>query len=147
MRKRIIALIIGGAIAALIIFGIRFFDSSSAAAVQKAPTGPVHLYGQWHQVHSGMSNVKMTATITENTITINMSMGDIQSVYWIGTFPVFDNVPNSFAVTSRGDTNAMSSDILASQDATKTFTYKDGELSYPFSIEGLNTTVYLSQGA
>jgi hypothetical protein len=89
----------------------------------------------------------MTATIDSGNIHIDLSTGDTSGIYWIGTFPVEKILSDGFTVTSAGDTQAMESDLFASQDSTKTFTYKNGVLSFQFSILGTTRTVHLQRSA
>lgn len=102
---------------------------------------PVTLDGKWEQT-SGMNGVVMTATIADGKIQIDMAMSNVSGLYWAGTF---DANSASITIVSKADTNALADDMLASEATSKTFTYKDGDLSYQFSILGMTSTVHLSR--
>ena len=52
---------------------------------------------------------------------------------------------DSERIASKGDTTKMASALLASQDAEKTFSQKDGTLSFEFSMMGNTETVTLTK--
>lgn len=119
----------------------------SSVSVAQDESGPVSLDGTWTQSSSGIPGIKMTATISDNKISIGMNTGSDTGTYWIGSFDTLLTKSQSFTVTSTGDVSAMEGDLLASQDSSKVFTYKNGYLSFPFSIMGVNTTVHLQRSS
>ena len=68
-----------------------------------------------------------------------------KSLYWIGTYEAPTSAVDEFKWTSKGDTEAMSSALMASQDETKDFSYKDGVLSYKASAMGTTKTVEMKK--
>jgi hypothetical protein len=128
----------------LALLSLLFFVTAcgNAHETPKAAT-PTDLIGHWHQT-KGMHDETMDADITSDTIRIHLTMGDSTGVYWIGSFD--PNRAISGAVISLGDTDAMSTQLYASNEKTKTFTYKNGDLSYEFSIMGISSTIHLSHG-
>lgn len=80
------------------------------------------------------------ATVSDNAIQVDIVDGDTSSLYWKGTFP-----STGENVTSDGDVEAMSGSMLGSQDKTKTFTIKDDELSFKFSMMGTTKTIKLKK--
>jgi len=118
--------------------------TSTQLAATKANVS-VDLNGTWHQSNVGIRGITMVAHIADGSIEIDMKLNDESGIYWVGDFAPPPAVSNSSEVTSDGDVETMSLDILASQDLTKTFTYNNGELSFPFSIMGESTVVQLSK--
>lgn len=137
-RILIFVALIVGVFAALT--GATLLDAHSKG---NASSGPVVMTGTWTQT-SGISDITMTATITNDRIDVKMDTGDTSGDYWVGSFKS-SNRSTSFTVQSTADTSAMEFDILASQDANKTFTYNDGDLSFPMSIMGVSTIVHMTR--
>lgn len=101
---------------------------------------PVDLSGTWHQTTADHSKMNMVAEITDDHIQITMYMNDFHGLYWDGSFDTSKSTTNSFKITS------VSEEQVLSQDKTKIFTYKNGELSYQFTMLGQTNTVHLSKG-
>jgi hypothetical protein len=115
----------------------RTSDPRGISAV--ANVQPVNLVGTWNQ-KSGDGGVTMTATITsDGKISIGMSSDVISGAYWAGTFKTSST---DGQIVSKAD-----GDPQLSQDTTKTFTYKDGDLSFEFSMLGNSATVHLQRSA
>jgi len=87
----------------------------------------------------------MSATIADDTIEINIVDGDSSGLYWKGTWPVVETVSDGLVIVSQGDDEAMSESFFGSSDGTKTFVYDDNELSFPFRVLGITTTLYLKK--
>jgi uncharacterized protein YfaP (DUF2135 family) len=94
---------------------------------------PVSLTGKWHQTE-GPKNVRMTAEIYGGSIQIDMESREATYPYWLGTFDSDRNTRKPFKVVSIGDPDAMSQSIFGSNEKTKPFTYKDGLISFEFSM-------------
>ncbi len=117
-----------------------------AEQVEEAPE-PVSLNGEWKQNNSNdPENNWQAATITGNTIEVYWvgDAGDSKSLYWAGTVEV-PAEGESFTFDSVNDTAKTDSSMLASGDATKTFTYENDELSYEVTAMGTTMTVRLSR--
>lgn len=114
-----------------------FVFSSGSSASQN--TTVVNLNGTWHQSLNDTTKVDMTADVTNGHIEIMMSSTAIDGLYWSGSFDS-NVISNSYNVVSVSDQQGLS------QDKTKIFTYKNGVLSYEFTMLGQSQTVHLSQG-
>jgi hypothetical protein len=149
-KKNIIAMAVGAVVTLLVLISLHFINGGSNtmknASSTIVNTGPVSLVGHWSQSKSGISSIKMDAEISpDGKITITEKMTDTSGVYWLGSFDTTYHETPLFKVISTGDVSAMASDLFASQDASKTFTYDHGDLSFPFSIMGMSTTVHLTR--
>jgi hypothetical protein len=125
----------------------------SAGASYQAPKQVSNriVTGEYNQTANGVKGVVMSAVVTDGKITVNMlldpgSEGDskAEGTYWRGSFDT-SNTSDWFTVTSDADLEMLNTSILGSQDDTKTFTYKNGDLSFPFEMVGIKTTVHLQK--
>lgn len=114
---------------------------SNAKTVKSEPTS---VTGEWHQTENGVDGVYMTASVKPGSIQINMRLRDSEHIYWLGTFSQ-DEILKQKATVSFSDQDAMASEIFASTDKNKVFSYKDGVLSFKFSMLGQSTVVKLSK--
>jgi hypothetical protein len=116
------------------------------------PNKPVSLVGTWHQ-SKGMPGVTMTAEVSGDGIQINMHFDrdNMGGVFWMGSFDTSDKTGQTFTVTSMPDPDAKKAlkDSLFGDSAEKTkdFKYDNGDLSFEFSMMGVESTVHLSRGA
>lgn len=85
------------------------------------------------------------AIISDGVITINWvsDAGKTKSVYWIGTYTAPTEAVETYEWISERDKEKTDTALLASTDDTKTFSYKDGILSYEVSAVGTTTTLEL----
>lgn len=145
------------AIAALAGGGIYYAVSNADAAPKKNPavttvnTKPVSLVGDWHQT-KGMPGVTMRAEISGDGIQVNLHFDrdNVGGIFWMGSFDTSDQRSQSFTVTSLVDPDGqkvLDSSLFATSEHTKKFTYKDGDLSFEFSMMGVESIVHLSRGA
>ncbi|ABR10506.1 hypothetical protein MPMin1_gp76 [Microbacterium phage Min1] len=106
----------------------------------------VDLTGEWKQKNPTTPDNYQTATVTSDTIEVYFvaNNGDTKSLFWAGSATVPEG-KDSFTFDSANDTAKTSKALLASPDPTKTFTYKDSELSYPVTVAGTTTTVRLEK--
>ena len=125
------------ALAFLIVFA--GFKANGADATP-SKSSVVDLTGSWHQDPTDATPVNMTAQVLPNHIQIMLASDATNGLYWDGTFDTSPYNSNSFKLTSTSDETALS------QDQFKTFTYKNGVISYEFSMLGKNYTVHLIQG-
>ena len=70
---------------------------------------------------------------------------DTKALYWAGSFTAPTTADEPYTWDSANDTEKTSSALLASEDATKTFTYKDGTLSYEVTAMGVTKTVTMTK--
>ncbi|WP_175987266.1 hypothetical protein [Microbacterium tenebrionis] len=123
-------------------------NDSTANAPQTeeaAAPEPVDLTGTWKQTNSNSPDSFQEATITGDTIEVQWVAPDQKSLYWAGTVEVPEDGSTDFTWDSVNDTSKTDGALLASSDETKTFTYKDGELSYEVTALGTTMTVRLAQ--
>ncbi|HXH36248.1 MAG TPA: hypothetical protein VNJ54_17865 [Plantibacter sp.] len=149
LTKRISALTLLAAIA----FGSTACSSGAstnepatpAAEVTTDAPQPVDLAGEWKQTNSKSADSFQTATITGDTIEVYWVATDTKSLYWAGTVVAPADASQSFTWDSANDTTKTGSSMMASGDATKTFTYENGELSYEVTALGTTMTVRLER--
>jgi hypothetical protein len=103
---------------------------------------PSSLIGEWHQVNKNPDGY-MTASIDGDSIQVNLRGRDSSAIFWLGTFAGTHRPVGKFKVVSLRDQDATKYNIASSPDKTKTFTYKNGDLSFDFSTLGSTTTVHL----
>lgn len=117
-------------------------EGSNPTATGSTPAAPAAVVydGTWTSVSTEGDPV-FKATIAANTISVVWMMDATTSgLYWQGTFP---NTPDT--IISVADRTALDASMVGSQDVTKTFTYKDGKLSYHFSALGIGKTIILEK--
>ena len=66
-------------------------------------------------------------------------------LYWAGTYDAPTTADEPYTWDSKNDTEKTDNALLASGDATKTFTYEDGEISYQASALGTTKTIRLEK--
>lgn len=123
------------------IFTLASCGSSHGASVS---TQPVSLIGEWHQVNSNPSGW-MTASISGESIQVNLRGRDSSSIFWLGTFDTHKRSTSKYKIVSLGDQDAMKWQITASTESKKTFTYDHGVLSFEFSALGSSTTIHMTK--
>ncbi|WP_434317548.1 hypothetical protein [Leifsonia sp. P73] len=121
-------------------------SSSSAAPTKEAAKTP-DLTGTWKQTTSAAADSYQEAEISGNVITINWvtDNGDTKSIYWVGSFAAPTDSATPYKWTSTRDEAATESAMLASQDATKVFTFQDDTITYSASALGTTTTIKLKK--
>ncbi len=122
-------------------------DSQASAEPEKheeAPE-PVDLTGEWKQTNLNSEDSFQTATITGDTIEVYWNAPDMKALYWAGTVEVPEDGSTSFSWESVNDSAKTEASMMASEDPTKTFTVKDGEISYEVTAMGTTVTVRLAQ--
>jgi hypothetical protein len=104
------------------------------------------LTGGWKQVNSNSDESYQIAMIADGTIEIYWSGDDdTTALYWAGTYIVPSSETNDYSWNSVNDKSRTAMALLASGDDTKTFTHKDGVISYSVSAMGVTTTVELKR--
>lgn len=149
MKKRMLALVFACFMLTLPLTACGGNASNStgadAAAQQEEAPQPSDLTGEWVQVNSNAEDSYQTATITDDTITVNWVMPDTTALYWAGSFEAPTTADEPYTWDSANDTEQTANALLASPDETKTFTYEDGQISYSVSAMGVTTTVKLEK--
>lgn len=149
MKKRMLALVFACFMLTLPLAACGGNASSStganAATPQEEAPQPPDLTGEWVQVNSSAEDSYQTATITDDTITVNWTMPDTTALYWAGSFEAPTTADEPYTWDSANDTEQTANALLASPDETKTFTYEDGQISYSVSAMGVTTTVKLEK--
>lgn len=138
MKKVVLALILGLAIC----FTLTACGNSNGKDAQ-----PADLTGQWKQVNSNSDKLCQAAIIKDDTIEIywvNQS-DNSYSLYWSGTFVAPETVEEPYSWESTNNHDKTSTALLASNDDTKTITYKNGQLSYSASALGTTQVVNLER--
>jgi hypothetical protein len=123
------------------------------AATDNKPAKPISLVGTWHQTE-GMPGVTMTAEISGDGIQVNMEIksqeGDEHGTFWMGSFDTSDKFGDHFVVTSLPDPDAkkaMKGSLFGDDaESSKKYTYDHGDLSFEFSMMGIESTVHMSKG-
>lgn len=153
--KRFIALY--ALLAALTVGGIFFATVANDASTAQGstytkpaiPPKPVSLVGNWKQT-KGMPGVTMTAEVSGDSIQINMRFDrdDMTGIFWMGSFDASDQTATKFTVTSLPDPDArkaLAGSLFGSSEKTKKFHYDDGDLSFEFSMMGVESTVHMTR--
>jgi hypothetical protein len=142
--KKLVALMFIIAIAgSILILG----GKSGTTQAATTPTAPADLIGHWKQTQNGIESVTMSADISDGSILIRMTFADMSNVYWAGSFAPSSTAAREFDTISNADPDKMLGSLYASKDSTKAFNYKNGVLSYSFTMLGKTTTVHLAKGA
>lgn len=120
---------------------------SSAEEVQEIELAPVDLTGEWKQSNSNDPERWSEATVTADAITVNWvaDSGDTKALFWAGTVEAPTDNAQTFSWESQNDTTQTENSLLASDSATKTFTYENGVLSYEASVMGVTSTIKLER--
>lgn len=122
-------------------------DSSKTEenAQEEVPEQPTDLSGVWASEENEGSYQE--AIITDSTIEINWISdgGKTRSIYWVGSYEAPTEAIDEHSWISERDKEKTDSALLASTDDTKTFSYKNGIISYEVSALGTSTTLNLSQ--
>lgn len=107
----------------------------------------LNLEGEWKQVDSDSSEMYHKAIITSDTIEIYWVdvAENSESLYWAGSYIKPSDSEKEYSWDSVNDKEKTDVALLASGEDTKTFTYKDGKLSYSASALGTTKTIELEQ--
>ncbi|MCQ9367326.1 hypothetical protein NQ036_03575 [Brevibacterium sp. 91QC2O2] len=118
--------------------------SSNAGVTAEAAVAP-DLTGAWEQKDVDQSGYQ-EATITKKTITIYWISDDqkTKSLYWAGSFTA-PKTAGDYTWVSKNDKDKTAKSLLASDDKTKEFTYKDDIISYKASAMGSEMTIELKK--
>lgn len=146
MRKLLISIL---TVVLLAVVGFVLTGAMTSNASPKTASNRI-LTGEYHQT-KGMPNTTMSATIADGKIKVSLRLdsgeeGDsnVYRTFWQGTFDT-SNTSDTFTTISKPDVKVVNSSLYGSSETSKKFTYKNGDLSYEFSILGASTTVHLSK--
>lgn len=119
----------------------------SAKQTVETQKQPLSLEGEWKQQNGNSKTSYQIATITNDTIEVYWFAEDTntKSLYWAGTYVKPTTSDETYSWDSANDKEKTASAMLASGDDTKTFSYKDGVLSYSVSAMGTTQTVELKK--
>lgn len=123
-------------------------NNSSSVVAETEKVEPLDLTGNW--VQSGKEGEKDTyqaGFIKDGVIEIYWITdgGNSHSLYWAGSYDAPTDDSKEYRWESQNDRIKTDSALLSSQDDTKTFSYKDGKISYKMSIQGQESTITLVQ--
>lgn len=133
-------------------------DETGARPEADIPQIP-DLTGDWLQSNSESEEAFMSATIVEDTISVDWTMpatddisifdddgdGLVSFVYWAGSFTAPTDATESYTWTSQADASVLDTALLGSMDDSKDFAYEDGVLSFTVTIQGESTEAELEQ--
>ncbi len=113
----------------------------------KTPPSPPELIGSWKQTNSNSEDTWQAAEISDSTIEVYWisDKGETKALYWAGTFSAPETADEPYTWESENDKNKTDTALLASGDDTKSFTYKNGEISYEVTAFGVTQTVHLAK--
>ena len=106
---------------------------------------PLDLTGNWAQKGKEGSDSFQAGYIKDGIIELFWISdgGDTHMLYWSGSYEAPTSADDEYAWESVNDKIKTDSALMASGDDSKTFNYKNGEISYEVSIMGQTGTVTL----
>ncbi|QJD49769.1 lipoprotein [Streptomyces phage ClubPenguin] len=123
------------------IFTLASCGTSHGVSASKKPTS---LVGEWNQINASRDGW-MTASISGESIQVNLRGRDSSTVFWMGSFDTHKRTATKYKVVSLGDQDAMKYEIFASTEKKKTFTYDHGVLSFVFSMGKSSTVIHMKK--
>lgn len=75
---------------------------------------------------------------------INLKNDEIPWTYWVGTYDAPKDSKDEYKWTSKN--TYTGNGLMASNDKEKEFTYKDGKISFSYTIQGKTVTINLVRG-
>ena len=116
-------------------------DSSDSAEVEE----PLDLTGSWAQKGKEGEDAFQAGFIKDGMIELFWVSdgGDTHMLYWSGTYEAPTTTDDEYTWDSVNDKTKTDTALLASGDDTKTFSYKNGEISYEASALGETATITL----
>ena len=114
----------------------------SGTAREQPQEKPADLAGTWKTIDDASADAWQELTIAGETMTINWvsDNGKTTALYWAGSFTA-PTAAGDYTWESKNDTAQTDKAMLASSDPTKTFTYKDGKISWQVSALGVTKEV------
>jgi len=145
MLRKNLANIIVLALVAVTVFSAVLFTSHSSKAATTVSAAPVSYDGTWTgatQKGSGdLDGLNVIAKIHDQIVfNFHSPEADVDLLFWAGTFPA----NTGSTIVSVADHKVMDKSIFASEDATKTFIYKDGTLQLKLMVDKTGESQILS---
>lgn len=106
---------------------------------------PLNLIGTWKSDEN--EGTWMEATISDNVISIDWvtDEGKTKATYWVGSYDAPTTATSEYSWVSNNDHEKTKNALLASNDDTKEFTYKNDILSFTASMQGVSKVVELKK--
>ena len=106
---------------------------------------PLDLTGTWKSDEN--EGTWMEATISDNVISIDWvtDEGKTKATYWVGSYDAPTTATSEYSWVSNNDHEKTKNALLASNDDTKEFTYKNDILSFTASMQGVSKVVELKK--
>lgn len=106
---------------------------------------PLNLTGTWKSDEN--EGTWMEATISDNVISIDWvtDEGKTKATYWVGSYDAPTTATSEYSWVSNNDHEKTKNALLASNDDTKEFTYKNDILSFTASMQGVSKVVELKK--
>lgn len=110
-----------------------------------SPGEPIDLSGNWVQEGKEFDESYKAGYISGDRIEIFWMAdgGESRSLYWSGTYEAPQEETKEYSWNSKNDKTRTDSALLASTSDQKTFTYKNGKISYEASLMGETAKVTL----
>ena len=145
MFKRILTL----ALTLMLLFALAACGDSGNDGDTGNPSGSLvlDLSGGWKQTNSNSETDYQIAMIADDVIEIYwvFEEDDLTALYWAGTYVSPTTDTNEYSWNSINDKATTDMVLLASTADDKTFTYKNGVISYSVSAMGETMTVEISR--
>lgn len=111
------------------------------------PEPPLSLVGEWKATNSEAEDAWQSAVITDDTISVDWVAegGDTTAIFWIGSYIAPTEATTTYEWESIGDTEKMSTALMASQEEKKRFSYDDGVLTYEVSMMGVSKQITMER--
>lgn len=115
------------------------------SAPKEAVEEPLDLNGNWAQKGKEGSDSFQAGYIENGVIELFWISdgGETHMLYWSGSYEAPTSADDEYTWESVNDKIKTDSALMASSDDTKTFEYKNGEISYEVSIMGQTGTITL----
>lgn len=106
---------------------------------------PLDLTGTWQC--DPVDGTYLKATISNNVIEIDWVFVDENksAIYWVGSYDAPTTATSEYSWVSNNDHEKTKNALLASNDDTKEFTYKNDILSFTASMQGVSKVVELKK--
>ena len=129
------------------VFMLLMLPACGGAPAQSSEQLPPDLTGVWKQTNSNAEEVYHEAEIQGDTIEIYWVdlESDTRALYWAGSFAAPETAEEPYSWESENDREKTDLALMSSTEDTKTFTYKDGQISYDMSIMGVDQTVVMEK--